>query len=520
MKKLLLLGAFYFSLPVSAAPEIWLLSGKDCNVCDIFEEASNRRNYGNSLTVKNIKYPIQHINKASLPKFLSEALKKESINLKYWDIQLTVAVVDNNKLFYQGNIADSVDFNNGIINQEYMRPKEKVTLEELHDYGFNYTDFFKQQFNLEYFVNVAVNGHTPNNHDLKLDLSSTSVVPSSNISLWGSAHQPANNGLFIATRINQLLNKFKGQVPSVIFGHGANSKELDTLRLKGEQYTFIKAPVKADYSADKAGLESWLSAIKNSDDKNHLIIQVGHSGPSGAPVWGHSLPVNQSLLQKKIKQTNKETILVSGACHSGLFARAASCGFYAAHPDAIATGCQKSLSAIDASDDYLKFFFESSGKQDLDGDNKITFTEAHWYASTKLENHNISYSDKDAIVDEYFLTNPDNLKKSISLRELRLFAKMLPNEERYAIDLMTGSFKSDHEIPLTGHVHQHKLAMEKLKGKTELSSSERNKITALGYPLSLVVLARRALHASQVRTDNHELNHCDNRVISEFIQEI
>ncbi len=517
VKRFFILSLF-FSFSALASPEIWLLSGKSCNVCDLFDEISQNRGYGDVIEVSHIKYPVRKIDKASLPKFLENALKEETQS-RYWDLQLTVAIVDGEKLVYQGNVAESADFSQAFLKPKYMRPKRDVTLDELHHYGFNYPDFFRHQFNLEYFVNVALHGFPPHrDNELKLTLSTAPNQLQSNISLWGSAQQPAKNGLFLSTRINQLKHRFSDYNPHVIFGHGKNASELDTLLLKDEKYSFVKAPVVSDFSADLSGLKQWFSAIKNSPNKNELIIQVGHSGPNGAPVWGHVLPISRNLLKSTIEQTEKDVILVSGACHSGLFAGSASCGFYAAHPDAIATGCQTSLSAIDTSDDYLKFFFAEDKQEDINGDGKVSFNEAHWYASSQLERHNISYTDEDAIIDTYFSQHPAGLEEVIALGKLKELANLLSPEENYAVHKMANDLPDDTQINLTDYVSMHKAAIEALKGKTELPSVERNEITALKYPLNLVMLARRALYKKMNGSIPEDLEACESRGITEFVQ--
>ena len=200
----------------------------------------------------------------------------------------------------------------------------------------------------------------------------------------------------------------------------------------------------------------------------------------------------------------------------------ASCGFYAAHPEAIATGCQTSLSAIEASDDYLKFFFDENGKRDLNGDNKVSFIEAHWYASSRLENHNISYTDADALVDNYFDKNPTQLPTSISLKKLKQLSHHLLPEEQYALTKLTADLDSQQQIKLNTHIAEHQAAIKLLKDKTELSSAERNKLTALAYPLNLTMLARKTLYIEQTGnnatkdTRQHAL--CENIGIDEFIR--
>jgi hypothetical protein len=134
---------------------------------------------------------------------------------------------------------------------------------------------------------------------------------------------------------------------------------------------------------------------------------------------GSALTLMPDELKAGFDKTNKPIILVSGSCHSGLFADVAQCVYYAAHPEAISTGCQTSLEAIESTDDYLKYFFlQNNLNADANEDGQVSFDEAHWYASSKLEKHNISYSDFDATVDEYFTEHPDAVSKAIPLSTL------------------------------------------------------------------------------------------------------
>lgn len=528
MRYLLLVFLYTFSFSISAQPEVWLLSGKDCNICELFEGVSQQRGYQESVVVKGIEYPIKRIDKANMPAFLVAALGDEVVNDKYWPVQLNVAVVDGQSLLYQGNIAQSADFSQAFIKSDYMQPKSKATLEQLHQFGFNYPDFFKQQFNLEYFVNVALHKVTPHKDNaLALTLSDFPPARTSSVSLWGSAMQPARNGLFISTRIKQLAERFNEEVPYIVFAHGSDSQALDTLTLNQEDYRFVKAEVKSDFAADVKGIEQWLSSVKNNQAERHLLIQVGHSGPIGAPVWGHALPINQALLKQTIAATGKNTVMVSGACHSGLFAQAASCGFYAAHPDAIATGCQTSLSAIEASDDYLKFFFADNSSRlaqteldprDVNQDNQVTFNEAHWFASAQLEDHNLSYTDTDFFVDQYFAQHPAALPNALTLLQITELAKQLSTEEQAALKVMSTGLTPKTEIELKGYVKQHQAAIAALQGKTELSSAKRNALIDLAYPLNLVILARRALYSSLNTSIDEQLQSCEHQPIEAFIR--
>ncbi len=231
----------------------------------------------------------------------------------------------------------------------------------------------------------------------------------------------------------------------------------------------------AQYPATLNGMNSWLQSIAASKHAKQLIIQVGHSGPNGMPIWGSALTVTPETLKAGFDKTNKNITFVSGACHSGLFANVAQCGYFAAHPEAISTGCQTSLDAIESSDDYLKYFFlQDTLGADANKDKQISFHEAHWYASSKLERHNISYSDFDATIDEYFAAHPNKLAKEISVSNLASLIKQLSRAEQLAYKKLSDGLASEIKINLKNHVSLHKQAIEKLKNHTEATSKERN----------------------------------------------
>ena len=104
--------------------------------------------------------------------------------------------------------------------------------------------------------------------------------------------------------------------------------------------------------------------------------------------------------------------MVSGACNSGMFAKAVQCGFFAAHPDVKASGCQLSPAALETSDDYLRYFFRAAtaaGDTAKRSRQPATLYDAHWYAATRLENHQLSYTTTDALIDDYFASHADAL---------------------------------------------------------------------------------------------------------------
>jgi hypothetical protein len=276
----------------------------------------------------------------------------------------------------------------------------------------------------------------------------------------------------------------------------------DTSYIGDGRTLFERADIDADYSADAAGLNSVLTGVMQSERARTLLVQVGHSGPIGSPLWGHGLPLTPADIEP-IRHSGGSTIMVSGACHSGQFARALQCGFFAAHPDVRASGCQRSPEALQTSDDYPRHFF-TAASEGASGDSRgrrrraspATFYDAHWYASTRLEDHQLSYTTTDALIDDYFATHPEDLPESMSVAEIRSAAAGLTGGEADAAAALTEGLAPDTVIPLTGYVEANHAADALLADATELSSTERNRIVALPYKLVLPLLARRIVYAS------------------------
>src|SRR5213075_3119783 len=119
--------------------------------------------------------------------------------------------------------------------------------------------------------------------------------------------------------------------------------------------------------------------------------------------WGHGLTLTAADLEPIQRESGGALIMVSGACNGGQFAKAVQCGFFAAHPEVKASGCQLSPAALETSDDYLRLFFRAAtgaaataGATPTSARSRAapapTLYDAHWYASTRLEDHQLSYT--------------------------------------------------------------------------------------------------------------------------------
>jgi len=289
-----------------------------------------------------------------------------------------------------------------------------------------------------------------------------------------------------------------------VFGHGPGVDGNDTSYIVDGHTQFKRADIRADYAADAAGFNSALTGVLRADRARTLLVQVGTSGPTGAPLWGHGLPLTPADLEP-LKSAAGKVVMVSGACNGGQFAKVAQCGFFAAHPDVKASGCQLSPAALETSDDYLRFFFRAAtGAAQAKGPANArarsaaapTLYDAHWYASTRLEDHQLSYTTTDALIDDYFAANPDKLPATMTVVEIRDAVRTLLPAEVAAVLVLTAGLADDRPIPLTGYIDANHAADAKLADARELSSAERNQITALPYKLELALLARRLAYSA------------------------
>jgi hypothetical protein len=497
------------------ALEVWLASSENCNSCALYERVAQQRGYGSALRYAdggNSRIPILAIGKNVLAQdMLAQLPPGEGPANPSWDVTLTVLVVDAGRVLAAGNIADSAD------NTELQQPRAVMFPPAAPADGDPalggqslYNEFFLSHWNLEYFVDVAL-GKRPKRVAAKLvDLASPAPAPlaARNVVLWGSAGTPLGNALFIPTRMTEIRAALEAQKLGslryvTLFGHGPGVDGNDTSYIVDGRTQFKRADIRSDYAADAAGLNAVLTAVLRADRARTLLVQVGRSGPTGAPLWGHGLTVTPADLEP-LKGAAGKLVMVSGACNGGQFAKVAQCGFFAAHPDVRATGCQLSPAALETSDDYLRFFFRAATGGATAARSRSapapTLYDAHWYASTRLEDHQLSYTTTDALIDDYFAANPNKLPASLTVAQIRDAVRTLPRAEVGAVLALTAGLADDSAIPLTGYVEANHAAEAKLADARELPSAERNRIIALPYKLELALLARRiaygALHVA------------------------
>lgn len=352
--------------------EIWLAGGAGCNTCDIFTEVRKKRGYGNSLNYTNgnrkLQLPILELDKAKLSQaILAQLPGEQGPGGEYWHLMLTVLIVEDDKVLSFGNIAESADIASAGYRHAIMFPPATPAQDDpaLNLHGV-YRDFFVDHWNLEYFVEQALHGEQQTSSRNDLELAGQKPVKLAlgkrQLVLWGSAKTPYTNSLFISERIREIRQRLTEPGPQLqehtvtLYGHGPWRGGRDSSYLDGGRIKFMRAGIKAELGARLEDIGGLFAAIGEQRTEKTLLVQVGHSGPSGAPLWGRLSPLRPQSLKQAVADSGTELIMVSGACNSGRFADVGACGFYAAHPDAIASGCQLSADAIRQSDDYLRLF--------------------------------------------------------------------------------------------------------------------------------------------------------------------
>ncbi len=517
----------------AGALEVWLASTQSCNSCDVYERAAQARGYGRALRYADggLTIPILTIDKGALASDVLAQLPADvGPKSKYWDKTLLVLVVEAGRVLAAGNIAESADNNELRHSQAVMFPPAAPADDDpaLHDENL-YTAFFTSHWNLEYFVDIALGKRPRRTAPSPIDLKSAKPAPLGprNVILWGSAGTPLANALFIPTRIAEIRAALEGMSLGglrfvTLYGHGPGVEGNDTSYSEDGRTRFKRADVRADYAADAAGLNSVLTGVLRADRARTLLVQVGHSGPAGAPLWGHGLTLTAADLEPIQRESSGALIMVSGACNGGQFAKAVQCGFFAAHPDVRASGCQLSPAALETSDDYLKYFFQAEAGRESEPRKRrappATLYDAHWYASTRLEDHELSYTTTDALIDDYFAAHPDKLPESMTVAEIRSAAPTLARAEADAAAALTAGLAPETPIPLEGYVDANHAADSKLADARELSSEERNRIIALPYKLMLPMLARRIAYAGlHVQDPDYALAlSCERQTLRQF----
>jgi hypothetical protein len=308
---------------------------------------------------------------------------------------------------------------------------------------------------------------------------------------------------------------------SLLYGHGPGVTGNDTSYVADGRTLFKRADVGATHAADAAALNAVLTAVRWTPRARTLLVHAGHADISGVPLWGSGAKLGPAALAPLAHEPAGELVIVSGACYGGQLAATAQCGFFAAHPAARAASCELAPAAQETADDYLRHFFAAatgaatgaataaapgargaSAARRRAGQAALpTLYEAHWQAALQIEDHALTYTTSDALIDDYFAAHPSALPPSLTVAELRTAAPTLALAEADAVASLTAGLPADLAIPLEGYVDVHYEAAATLAdaraASLDASRAERDALGALPYKLSLVLLARRIAYAAR-----------------------
>jgi len=276
------------------------------------------------------------------------------------------------------------------------------------------------------------------NPDFQPDINATNML------IIGTASIPLNNPVFTGMVIDKVISswsKITSIRPIVLYGT-ARGTTPDTVQVISQVTPpkkvreFVKFPLESDEVPSRENIVSFFKQVKNTKAKKNLIVLVGHGTPKGFPVWLELDKMLTPQSMKKLHHNSKATnVLVSGNCYGGIMARSVSCGFFAASPHLTASGCWEDAELGKDLEDYVGLFFKalSDTEADYNQDSRITFSEAHAYATIHGVDIDTPYTTIDALADEYFEKNPQHLAPHIFVRYIRARLQQYASPEESSI---------------------------------------------------------------------------------------
>jgi hypothetical protein len=241
-------------------------------------------------------------------------------------------------------------------------------------------------------------------------------------------------------RVKRVLNEeynFPSDAMITLYGEGSDSKPVT----KKEQLVYVGLEPYASQtmygratipstglgSEEKPNLRSvqqFFRSLRDQKTEKALLVLSGHGSREGIQLWGEDKkfsPEDLGDLTRSVPKT--EVVVVSGTCYGGAFASKPVCGFFAARPDRQASGCGEGQLSLGLPD-YTKIFFEAFQPDnleaaDLDGDKKVTFEEAHWYAFQRVYDSDVPFTAIDYQAEESFKADPNAYPNAVSIDKLR-----------------------------------------------------------------------------------------------------
>jgi UDP-N-acetyl-D-mannosaminuronic acid transferase (WecB/TagA/CpsF family) len=508
--------------------QVVLLKPRDCATCSYVEEMLKRSaqlqqvvlddGAGGQVTARIQRRASSELSAQewielrALPWFNATAWKRQAAARS-----AQVLLKRDGTIVSAGDIAESADLRSAQFPPQITTPDVGRDVTAVRNARSDYyQELYLRSWNLDWFYRLALDPTILASRSRApwLAANAATLAPplaGANVFLMSTATGAADNEIFNALRIEEIRDALtqSAQVDADrvrIFYGGDNPHAANALEVRNGRYELIRRNVAGSVPFTPVAVTRIFQSIRARPASRNLLVLVGHGSPEGAGMWGSPAALPPAAMRTLHEQGGGDDVLVSGNCFGGVMARATSCGFFGARPDIVATGCQADAAEVAQSRDYLHTFFSALAPGvrrvvDVDGDNRVTFAEAHWYASLEGDTRNVTYTSVDALADAWFESAHD-APRSIKVRDVLALAAAAPPAEARALRTLLNGYDAELVISLEDLAEQ--------AGRWDAVA-----------PRPLVgQLARRLLFVrsqGSTSTDLARVQACENRAVTEFL---
>jgi hypothetical protein len=271
----------------------------------------------------------------------------------------------------------------------------------------------------------------------------------SRVTFIGTGNGPEKNPIFVGytiKTISDILENFFGFSPnSIVTLYGSGKVILnDAIERSFFGHTNLVRLnfVHPDSTFTPENLAKVYADNEKGKVKKALFIYSGHGSSDGVETWGAENRFGPDQISKLNQLSpHVNNVIISGVCHGGILARAASCGFFGASPTTDASGCweSKDSNVKDYASDFFKVIANSKNS-------RMPFEEAHWRAVLEGESADTPYTTIDALADDYFKKYPEKLPDSIGLDYIVGLTQYSSNGEKAVLKKLSEPLKPNQKI--------------------------------------------------------------------------